>query len=222
MAYERDNVFNYKSKYTLKENENVLANKLGLLDEESLQTAERMVTTYKLAKLYIDPGKQTFDVEHYCSIHRFLFDDIYPFAGEIRKENISKRIPFCLVQFILPELERVLKEARASVAKIDDRDKLLKFITVLYSDLDIIHPFREGNGRTEREFLRQFIDYICKRNGLDAYYLDYSLIEDREAYIDAVVKADARLEYGDLMVLFDSILVVRDKSKEFEDGFGKK
>lgn len=222
MAYERDNVLNYKSKYTLKENENVLANKLGLLDEESLQTAERMVTTYKLAKLYIDPGKQTFDVEHYCSIHRFLFDDIYPFAGEIRKENISKRIPFCLVQFILPELERVLKEARASVAKIDDRDKLLKFITVLYSDLDIIHPFREGNGRTEREFLRQFIDYICKTNGLDAYYLDYSLIEDREAYIDAVVKADARLEYGDLMVLFDSILVVRDKSKEFEEGFGKK
>ena len=75
----------------------------------------------------------------------------------------------------------------------------------------MIHPFREGNGRTEREFIRQLIDYICKKNGLEPYELDYSLIKSRDEYIAAIIRADALLDYGPLMTLFDSILVVKEK-----------
>ena len=212
MARIVDEILNYKSK---DEDDGVLRNKLGIKDQESLSKAERMITSYKLAKLYLDPGEQTFDVKHYLSIHKFLFEDIYYFAGEIRTENIAKRIPFCVPDFIFSELTRVLKNARDNIYKIDSRDKLLRFIVELYAEIDIIHPFREGNGRVEREFIRQLMEYICKVNCLDNYYLDYSLITDRNAYIDAVVKADALLDYKDLLLLFDSIMVVREKTVDY-------
>ena len=207
-----DEILNYKSK---DEDDGVLKNKLGIKDQESLSKAERMITSYKLAKLYLDPGEQTFDVKHYLSIHKFLFEDIYNFAGEIRTENIAKRIPFCVPDFIFSELTRVLKNARDNVYKIDSRDKLLRFIVELYAEVDIIHPFREGNGRVEREFIRQLMEYICKVNYLENYYLDYSLITDRNAYIDAVVKADALLDYKDLLLLFDSIMIVKEKTVDY-------
>lgn len=212
MGFVKDSLSS-KSKYTIDEEDKVLRNKLGIWDEDSLNEAERMITSYKLAKLYLDTGAQSFDANHLKSIHKFLFEDIYPFAGEFRRENISKRITFCLVQFIEPELDRTLKNAIKMVPKLVDRDTLLRYITELYSDLDMIHPFREGNGRTEREFMRQYIDFVCKKNNLPPYYLDYNLIEDRDAYIDAIVKADALCSYGDLMALFDRILLVREKEK---------
>lgn len=217
MGFEKDSL-HYKSKYTLDSEDKVLRNKLGIWDEDSLNEAERMITSYKLAKLYLDTGAQSFDANHLKSIHKFLFEDIYPFAGEFRRENISKRITFCLVQFIEPELDRTLKNAIKMVPKLVDRDTLLRYITELYSDLDMIHPFREGNGRTEREFMRQYIDFVCKKNNLPPYYLDYNLIEDRDAYIDAIVKADALCSYGDLVALFDRILLVREKEKTIGEG----
>ena len=214
MARIDSELLNYNSKY---KQGDVLENKLGIDSVEKLDQAERMITTFKLSKLYLDPGTQTFDANHYISIHKFLFEDIYPFAGEIRQESISKRIPFCLPQYIYPELDRTLKNAIKKIPVIDNRDKLLRFITELYSDLDIIHPFREGNGRTEREFLRQFIDYICKVNNLEPYTLDYSKIEDKNALVEALVNADALLDYRELLMLFNNILVVKDNNLNKED-----
>lgn len=217
MSRIENEVLNYESKY---EKGGVLDNKLGIENDSSLNKAERMITSFKLAKLYLNPGKQSFDIEHYLSIHKFLFEDIYPFAGEIRDENISKSIPFCRPEFIAQELKRVLKIAMKLVPTITSREKLLKYVTELYSDLDVIHPFREGNGRTEREFMRQLIDYICQKNNLEPYNLDYSAIKDRDKYIDAVVKADAYLDYTDLMLLFDEILIIKEENLELEQASG--
>lgn len=219
MSRIENEVLNYESKY---EKGGVLDNKLGIENDSSLNKAERMITSFKLAKLYLNPGKQSFDIEHYLSIHKFLFEDIYPFAGEIRDENISKSIPFCRPEFIAQELKRVLKIAMKLVPTITSREKLLKYVTELYSDLDVIHPFREGNGRTEREFMRQLIDYICQKNNLEPYNLDYSAIKDRDKYIDAVVKADAYLDYTDLMLLFDEILIIKEENLELEQASGLK
>ena len=219
MAHIENDILNYKTPYTVDGNdESVLKNKIGINDVEQLNTAERMITSFKLSKLYLNTGAQSFDVNHLKSIHKFLFEDIYPFAGEFRRENIAKRIHFCLVDYIESNLDMTLKKAIKMVPKLVDRDTLLRYITELYSDLDMIHPFREGNGRTEREFVRQYIDYVCKVNNLPSYYLDYNLIEDREAYIDAIVKADALCSYGDLMALFDRILRVREDEKKLEEG----
>ena len=195
----------------------VIKNKLGLTNEEELNKAERLITSYKLAQLFLNPGRQTFDVAHYLSIHKYLFNDIYPFAGEIRSEMISKRIPFCMPLLIYSNLKETLAKARAKVPYLTDKDKLLTYIPILYSDLDIIHPFREGNGRTLREFIRQYIDFVCKHNNLEPYYIDFSLLADRrEEYINAVVKADAQMDYRDLQMLFTETLRVKQDTQKKE------
>lgn len=211
MSRLENEILNYESKYTIN---GVLKNKLGILDEEELNRVERMITSKKLIELYLNPGIQTFDVNHYLRIHKFLFEDIYDFAGDIRDENISKSNPFCLPQFIFHALDDTLKKARLKSENIKSRDELLSFITKLYSDLNIIHPFREGNGRCEREFLRQFINHICKMNNLEHFELRYDLIENRDQFVKAVIKADCYLDFSDLFSLFDSILMAKDQEKQ--------
>ena len=183
-------LLNYHSKYS---KDGVLINKLEIENEEE-------------SKMYLRDEEISFDVSYYLNIHKELFGDIYPFAGEIRNEVIAKRIPFCLPQNIYPFLEDTLNRAKKRAENINSYDELLRVVVEVYSDLDITHPFREGNGRCEREFIRRYIDYICKKNNLDPCFLNYSLIEDKDKYIDAVVKADATLDYSDLYVLFQSIL----------------
>ena len=143
MSRIRDEVLDYTPKSVVN---GVLVNKLNTKDSEELERVEREITALKLAKLYLNPGKQTFDVEHYLSIHKFLFEDIYDFAGEIRDEVIAKQIPFCLPQFIYDNLNQTLRDAQKNISKITDRTKLVQFLAVLYSDLDITHPFRDVNG----------------------------------------------------------------------------
>lgn len=91
-------ILNYHSIY---EDENgVLKNKLGIKTTEELQQAETIITTKRLSDLYVNPGVQTFDINHYLSIYKYLFGDIYDFAGKIRSENIEKTFTFCIPQLI--------------------------------------------------------------------------------------------------------------------------
>lgn len=200
-------LLNYESKYT---KDGVLINKLGIYDEELLNKAERMLTSYKLSKMYLREDEFKFDVSYYLSIHEELFGDIYPFAGKIRDEVIAKSFTFCLPQHIHWFLGVVMREAEAEVSEINSYDKLAYSAAHLYSDLDVVHPFREGNGRCAREFVRRYMNYVCDKNGLDRCFLNYSAIEDKNKFVDAVVKADALLDYDDLVLLFTSILEKSD------------
>ena len=178
-------VLNYKSRY---EENGVLINKLGITDSKTLEKVERELTTFKLSKLYLNPGKQSFDINHYLSIHRYLFEDIYPFAGEIRSENIRKTTPFCLPQFIYQNLKCTLDDARYRLKGFDTIDKLISYLPELYSNLNVIHPFREGNGRTGREFIRQYVAFACEINNLGEYTVDFNV--DKQEFINAVIEAN--------------------------------
>ena len=213
-----DDIVNYKSKTNLENG--VLINKLGLQNEEELEKAERMITNYKLAKLYLEEQQIQFTVPYYLNIHKYLFDQIYPFAGEIRSEVIEKRIPFCLPHLIHENLSSILNKAQQLASKIKDEEMLIDSLAYLYSELDIIHAFREGNGRVQREFLRQFVNYVNKNVLLENYKLDYSLIpsDQKEGLINAVVYAEATCELGPLkeymkMALKNEKLENKPKSK---------
>lgn len=211
MSRLRSDLLEYNSKY---EYENgTLKNKLGITSQEDLDKADRMITTRNLAKLYLEEVKPPFDEKKLYSIHKYLFNDIYDFAGEVRGENIYKSFSFCPPQNIHNMLKEALSRANGTVKTIDNKDKLLVFITELYSELDFIHPFREGNGRTLREFIREYITYICKTNNLEPYYLDFAKA-DREKYISAIRKADAFCEYDELLELFTEILTVKGQEKK--------
>lgn len=200
----------------------VMVNLLNIRNQEDLEKVERELTTFKLLKLFENPGKQTFDVNHYLSIHKYLFGDIYPFAGKIRDEAISKAVTFCLPDYIYTNLKETLMRAKKAIPFLDTPEKLFNFILPLYADLDIIHPFREGNGRTIREFMRQYIQYVCVVNNFsEIYFLDYGQIT-REEYLDAVITADALCQYDKLKEAFGKCWMSKPNLKYKKDGLSHK
>ena len=205
-------VLDYKSKYTY--DNGVLKNKLNITSQEELEKAEKIITTVKLAELFkmpIDDNK--FDAEHYYSIHKFLFDGIYDFAGKVRNDNIYKSYSFCLPQYIHPCLVDTLKKANKDMYNISNEDELIDFLAYYYIELDTIHPFREGNGRTLREFLRQYVLRIDKLIDFGEYYLDYDNIPDRDTYITAVRLAATTDNLDALKDIFRACLVnTKEKS----------
>ena len=83
---------NYKEEWDsyLIPGKNVLKNHLGILDYDSLQEEEKKIVRNKLVQLYLNPIQGKFDANHLKIIHKFIFVDIYPFAGEYRRVNLAK------------------------------------------------------------------------------------------------------------------------------------
>lgn len=186
-SYEE--IISYKSKSDVN---GVLKNNLNINDKEKLDEVERVLTSYRMAELFLNNNELEFSVDYYLKIHEYLFKDIYPFAGKIRNEVIEKRIPFCLPEFIYDNLKQTLLKAEKLATKVTNEEELIDVIAYLYSELDIIHPFREGNGRTEREFLREYVEYVNKYINFGTYKMDYTFIgEEKENFINALVIADA-------------------------------
>lgn len=139
------------------ENTNTLINKLDIRDEKLLQKYEAKITAAKLLGLRKKGITGNFDVNHFISIHTYLFEDIYPFAGKFRVENIAKgQFSFAHWQYIDTELERLLEELKKeNYLEGKDKERLAKRLAYYISEINVLHPFREGNGRTIREFIRQ-------------------------------------------------------------------
>lgn len=200
-----EEIINYQSHTSVG---GVLKNKLGITNQEELDRAERVITSYRLAQLYLAENNIEFRVDYYLKIHAYLFKDIYPFAGQIRDETIEKQIPFCLPHLIYPNLKDVLNKAEILSKKIKNLDDLIDAVTYIYSELDIIHPFREGNGRTEREFIRQYVNYINQYIDFGHYNLDYSVIEnEKDNFINAVIEADATCDLALLREYMKKIII---------------
>ena len=156
-------------------NSNVLINKLDLKNAKRLEKAEKMIVLAKLYDLRQGKIKGNFDKAHFISIHKYLFEDLYPFAGEFRKENIAKdSFSFAEWEFIESELDRLLiklkEENYLNGLKQEDMAKRLSFYM---SELNVLHPFREGNGRVIREFIRE----LAFKN---EYIIDYTKTTSQE------------------------------------------
>lgn len=141
----------------------VLKNKLNTKNKKKLQEYEAKITAAKLLSLRQIGITGTFNAEHFVSIHTYLFEDIYPFAGEFRKENIAKgEFRFAEWEYIPEELEKLLKKLKDdSYLEKKDKKELANALAYYISELNVLHPFREGNGRTIREFIRQ----LALKNG---------------------------------------------------------
>ena len=134
----------------------VLINKLNIHDKAELKQAEEEFTAVKQMALLQEPIKGRFTKTHLFRIHRFLFEDVYPFAGHIRKEQISKGdTMFYPPDLIDRELERVFKTIHSKKLLAEqDKEKQIQNLSQTMAGLNIIHPFREGNGRSTRELIR--------------------------------------------------------------------
>ena len=130
-----------------------------------------------------EPIKGCFTKTHLFRIHRFLFEDVYPFAGHIRKEQISKGdTMFYPPDLIDRELERVFKNIHSKKLLAEqDEEKQIQNLSQTMAELNIIHPFREGNGRSTRELIRcMALEYGLHINWGNT---------DRETLINAAIAA---------------------------------
>ena len=134
----------------------VLINKLNIRNNDELKRAEEEITSLKQYMLMESPIKGRFTKTQLINIHRFLFGDIYSFAGHIRREQISKgNTLFFPPHLIDPELDKVFSKLHNDKMLYEtDRKKQIKHLSYFMSELNIIHPFREGNGRSIRELIR--------------------------------------------------------------------
>lgn len=142
----------------------VLKNKLNITGARELFEAEKELTAIRLRELQESPIKGKFDFEHLKAIHKYIFQDIYEWAGKVRTVEIGKGNLFCTTAFIQEYAESVFKKyyPQCQSAKNNIED-FVRVFADNYGDLNALHPFREGNGRTQREFAR----LICLECGYD-------------------------------------------------------
>ena len=178
---------------------NVLINLLNIRDNKTLQRAESRIVATKSFELRKNEMIGNFDVEHFIKIHKFLFEDIYPFAGKFRTENIAKGyFSFAEWEYIDTELRKLLEKLhKSNLLRNDTRAELVKDLAYYLAELNVLHPFREGNGRTIREFIRE----LAYKNG---YLLDLQKVEPSEVY-DAFLKSV--IDTTDLENVIDKCLI---------------
>lgn len=161
-----------------------LENKLNLTDSAALAREEERISKLKAKELY-DSGKlntlEAGTVESLKEIHRVLFSDLYDFAGEIRTVNLAKgSFRFAPVMYLQAALENVEKMPQSTFDEIIEK----------YVEMNIAHPFREGNGRATRIWLdlilkheiRQVIDWSRVDKN------DYLLAMERSPIKDIEIK----------------------------------
>lgn len=161
----------------------VLVNKLNIKDKSTLQKFEAKITAAKLLALRQKGIIGNFDAKHLNQIHTYLFEDIYPFAGKYRNENIAKGVfRFAEWEYIEPELNRLLNGLKEeNYLACLSREALAERLAYYLSELNVLHPYREGNGRTIREFLRE----LALKN---EYILNIKKVAPKE-FLNASIKS---------------------------------
>lgn len=148
------------SRYTYK-NSSVLKNKLNITTEEKLKEYETKMVALKLASIDKACFKRTYDENHLKEIHKYLFEDVYDFAGEYRLENITKdNFIFSQYQYIDENIKEIFKKTNIQGLVNMPFEELIIKLSDFMTDLNVLHPFREGNGRATREFIREFLDKL--------------------------------------------------------------
>ena len=154
----------------------VLENKLGITESAELAREEERISKTKALDLFEKGILDLLEAGKFSSlskIHKYLFDEIYYFAGEIRDVNLAKgNFRFAPVMYLKPALEHIDKMPQSTFEEIIDK----------YVEMNVAHPFREGNGRSTRIWL----DLILKKE--IGKVVDWSKV-DKEDYLLAMERS---------------------------------
>ena len=126
----------------------VLLNSLGITVQNDLDIAERLFVSWRETNL---PRTFVYDDQLLCRVHRHLFQDLYPWAGEYRTVNISKgEAPFAPPLNIGGAINALVQKYPINTLRSASSDNFALFLADIISEYNAIHPFREGNGRSIR------------------------------------------------------------------------
>lgn len=157
----------------------MLANKLGVTDEATLAREEERISKMKAIRLFESGYLDTLTAGTYAAlkeIHRYLFEDIYEFAGQMRTVNIAKgNFRFAPVMYLEASLQHIDQMPQKTFDESVEK----------YVEMNVAHPFREGNGRSTRIWL----DLLFKQEL--GQVVDWSRI-DKEDYLLAMERSPVR------------------------------
>lgn len=154
----------------------MLDNKLGITDSTELARTEEKISKQKAIEMFengflekLEPGTY----ESLAAIHKYLFDEIYDFAGKIREVNLAKgNFRFAPLMYLEAALQSIDKMPQSTFDEIIEK----------YVEMNVAHPFREGNGRSTRIWL----DLMLKKE--IGYVVDWSKV-DKEDYLLAMERS---------------------------------
>ena len=151
-------------------------NKLGITDSAELARIEEKISKRKAVEMFESGYLESLEAgtfEGLAKIHKYLFDEIYDFAGEVRKVNISKgNFRFAPLMYLDTALQSIDKMPQSTFDEIVEK----------YVEMNVAHPFREGNGRSTRIWL----DLMLKKE--IGYIVDWSKV-DKEDYLLAMERS---------------------------------
>ena len=140
----------------------ILINKLDIHNSSQLIEAETRIASIRMYQLQKHPVKGNFDFKHLCSIHNHIFQDLYSWAWELRTVDIAKKSLFCLTQHMAGYAQTIFPSYYHDCMQAKSHfDKFVHIFASYYADLNALHPFREGNGRSQREYCRE----LCLKCG---------------------------------------------------------
>lgn len=176
----------------------VLENKLGITEQALLNREEERISKLKAKELFESGKLDKIEIGTFkglSEIHSYLFEDIYDFAGKMREVNISKNdFRFAAVAFLEIALENISKMPQ------DTFDEMIE----KYVEMNIAHPFREGNGRATRIWLDMILRNKLKQT------IDWNAV-DKEEYLSAMRRSP--IKDLEIKVLLKNALT-NDLSKE--------
>jgi len=146
----------------------VLINKLGITTAKELEVAEYEITAEKLADLKARKEVGKFDYQHLKSNHEYIFKEVYDWAGKERTIPTEKnRMPFQWVDQIKKEADKLFTRLNNdNNLKGQDKPEFVKSAAKYYGELNFIHPFPEGNGRSQRSLFDQIKDHPGRAGGI--------------------------------------------------------
>src|SRR5262245_27968401 len=152
-----------------------LQNKLGVTDPAVLVDVEARIVSIRDVELARETLPGEYNLQHYQEFHRHLFQDVYTWAGELRRVDISKGSSrFAHWPYLSEQTSAILAELvdeNPLISRV--RANFVQRLAYYYGELNVLHPFREGNGRTLRAFLRQV-------SAVAGWRLDWSALDPEE------------------------------------------
>ena len=179
-----------------------LVNKLGIRDEKRLSEVEAQITFAKAVMLEETPIDDDFGFEHFKKIHEFLLCDLYEWAGQVRTVDISKkRTKFLDAASIESIGTRCFAKVKDGYFENLSFDEFVKRIAEFYNDVNYIHPFREGNGRTQRIYFAQLIRHY-------GYDINFADVDTDELMIATIQASSGVMDF--LIEFFENSIIIPD------------
>lgn len=162
---------------------NILKNKLNIREMDKLERAERDITAITVRKIKF--SHPPYDLNYMRTLHRQLFSDLYEWAGELRNVDISKGgTRFCHCRYIEAQSQKLFKKLSADnwLKKLSTHDVFCEKLAEYYCEFNMVHPFREGNGRVQR----LLFEHLALAAAYDLDWKDVQPNEWIKANIDGV------------------------------------